>query len=411
MRAEVVAVGTELLLGQIVDTNSSWIGEQLALAGIDVHYQSKVGDNHARMVDVLQVALDRNDAVIVCGGLGPTQDDITREALAELMGVDLVTDAVVVERIQAMFGSRGRDMPANNLRQAEVPEGATVITQQPGTAPGLVCPVGDKVVYAVPGVPYEMQEMVSGTIIGDLRARAGDTACIRSRTLRTWGQSESGLAELLADRIDELDRSGAATIAFLASGIEGLKVRITAKGATDAEVDAVLAAEEHVLRRMLGEIVFGADDETMESVVLDLLRDRRLTLAVAESVTGGLIASRLTDIAGASDVFRGGVVSYASDVKFDVLGVPEGPVVSSSAAEAMAVGVCRVLGADVGLAVTGVAGPDEQEGQPVGTVHLGLAVGGDVSSLQLRLPGDRPRIRQFATITLLDLLRRRLLET
>lgn len=219
------------------------------------------------------------------------------------------------------------------------------------------------------------------------------------------------MAELLADRIDELDRSGAATIAFLASGIEGLKVRITAKGATDAEVDAVLAAEEHVLRRMLGEIVFGADDETMESVVLDLLRDRRLTLAVAESVTGGLIASRLTDIAGASDVFRGGVVSYASDVKFDVLGVPEGPVVSSSAAEAMAVGVCRVLGADVGLAVTGVAGPDEQEGQPVGTVHLGLAVGGDVSSLQLRLPGDRPRIRQFATITLLDLLRRRLLET
>jgi nicotinamide-nucleotide amidase len=408
VRAEVVAIGTELLLGQIVDTNSSWIGEQLALAGIDVHYQSKVGDNHARMVEVLQAALDRNDAVIVCGGLGPTQDDITRDAIAELMGVGLVHDAAIADRIRAMFGSRGRDMPANNLSQADIPDGASVIPQQPGTAPGLVCPVGDKVVYAVPGVPYEMQEMVSGTIIDDLRRRAGDTASIRSRTLRTWGQSESGLAEMLADRIDELDRSGTATLAFLASGIEGLKVRITAKAPTDAEADVVLASEEKLLRARLGEIVFGADDETMESVVLDLLRARGLTLGVAESVTGGLISSRLTDVAGASTVFRGGIVSYVSEVKFEVLGVPEGPVVSAEAAEAMAVGVRRVVGADVGLAVTGVAGPDEQEGQPVGTVHLALAIGDDVSSVRIQFPGDRLRIRQFATITLLDLLRRRL---
>jgi nicotinamide-nucleotide amidase len=405
-----VAVGTELLLGQIVDTNSAWIGEQLALAGIDVHYQSKVGDNHGRMVGVLTTALERNDAVIVCGGLGPTQDDITREAIAEVMGVGLHHDEAIAERIRAMFGTRGRDMPANNLRQADVPEGASPIPQQPGTAPGLICPVGDKVVYAVPGVPYEMQEMVSATVIADLCRRAGDTASIRSRTLRTWGQSESGLAELLADRITELDGTGTATLAFNASGIEGLKVRITAKAATDAEADAVLAAEEEVLRELLGDIVFGADDETMESVVLDLLRARGLTLGVAESVTGGLIASRLTEVAGASDVFRGGIVSYASEVKFDLLGVPEGPVVSSAAAEAMADGVRRVVGADVGLAVTGVAGPDEQEGQPVGTVHLGLAVGPDVSSVRLQLPGDRPRIRQFATITLLDLLRRRVLE-
>jgi nicotinamide-nucleotide amidase len=408
MRAEVVAVGTELLLGQIVDTNSAWIGEQLALAGIDVHYQSKVGDNHARMVEVLRSALDRNDAVIVCGGLGPTQDDITRDAIAEVMGVGLHRDDEIAERIRAMFGSRGRDMPANNLRQADVPEGASPIAQQPGTAPGLVCPVGDKVVYAVPGVPYEMQEMVTGTIIDDLRRRAGDTASIRSRTLRTWGQSESGLAELMADRIAELDESGTATVAFLASGIEGLKVRITAKAPTEAEADAVIATEERLLRGLLGEIVFGADDETMESVVLDLLRQRGLTLGVAESVTGGLIASRLTEVAGASDVFRGGIVSYASEVKYDLLGVPEGPVVSAAAAEAMASGVRRAVGADVGLAVTGVAGPDEQEGQSVGTVHLGLALGDDVSSVVLQLPGDRHRIRQFATITLLDLLRRRL---
>jgi nicotinamide-nucleotide amidase len=410
VRAEVVAVGTELLLGQIIDTNSSWIGEQLALSGIDVNYQSKVGDNHARMVEVLRTALDRNDAVIVCGGLGPTQDDITREAIADVMGVGLRRDDEIEARIRAMFGTRGRDMPDNNLRQADVPDGATPIPQQPGTAPGLVCPVGDKVIYAVPGVPYEMQEMVEGTVLDDLRRRAGDTASIRSRTLRTWGQSESGLAELLAERIAALDEGSGATLAFLASGIEGLKVRITAKAPTDAEADAVIAAEEQVVRRLIGDIVFGVDDETMESVVLDRLRERGLTLGVAESVTGGLIASRLTDVRGASDVFRGGVVSYASEVKFEVLGVPEGPVVSSAAAEAMAVGVRKVVGADVGIAVTGVAGPDEQEGQPVGTVHLGLAVGDDVSSVELRLPGDRLRIRQFATITLLDLLRRRLSE-
>ena len=410
MRAEVVAVGTELLLGQIVDTNSAWIGEQLALAGIDVHYQSKVGDNHGRMVEVLRTALERNDAVIVCGGLGPTQDDITREVLAEVMGVELERDDEIESRIRAMFGSRGRDMPTNNLSQADVPAGATTIPQQPGTAPGLVCPVGEKVVYAVPGVPYEMKEMVSGTVLGDLRSRAGETACIRSRTLRTWGQSESGLAELLADRIGELDEAGTATLAFLASGIEGLKVRITAKAATEAEAESILADEEAYLRRVLGDIVFGADDETMESVVLDLLRRRGMTLGVAESVTGGLIASRLTDVPGASDVFRGGVVSYASAVKFDLLGVAEGPVVSSDAAEAMARGAREVVGADVGLAVTGVAGPSEQEGQPVGTVHLGLAVGDDVSSVVVQLPGDRLRIRQFATITLLDLLRRRLSE-
>jgi nicotinamide-nucleotide amidase len=410
VQAEVVAVGTELLLGQIVDTNSSWIGEQLALAGIDVLYQSKVGDNHGRMVEVLSTALERNDAVIVCGGLGPTQDDITRDAIAAVMGVALVPDEDIADRIRAMFGSRGRDMPTNNLRQAEVPEGASTIAQQPGTAPGLVCPVGDKVIYAVPGVPYEMQEMVSGTVIGDLRRRSGDTAAIRSRTLRTWGQSESGLAEVLADRITELDDSGSATLAFLASGMEGLKVRITAKAPTESEADEIIAAEEVRVRELIGDVVFGMDDQTMESVVLDLLGERGLTLAVAESVTGGLIASRLTDVAGASAVFRGGVVSYASEVKYDVLGVPLGPVVSAAAAEAMAVGVQRTLQSDVGLSVTGVAGPDEQEGQPVGTVHLGLAVGEDVSSVSLRLPGDRLRIRQFATITLLDLLRRRLLE-
>ncbi len=409
MRCEVVAIGTELLLGQIIDTNSAWIGEQLALAGIDSHHQTKVGDNAARIRGALELALARSEAVICCGGLGPTQDDITRDVIADLMGVELVRDEAIVDRIRAMFGSRGRSMPANNLRQADVPIGARVIPQQPGTAPGLICPIGDKVIYAVPGVPREMHQMMTGTILGDLRARAGDPTVIRSRTLRTWGHSESGLAEMLADRIAELDVGpGGPTIAFLASGIEGLKVRVTAKATDDAAAVALLDAEEARLRALLGPSVFGLDDVTMEAAVLGLLAERGLTLAVAESVTGGMIGSRLTDVAGASRVLRGVVVAYQPEIKQRLLGVPDGPVVTEAAARAMADGVRRALGADVGIATTGVAGPESSEGRPVGTVVLGMALGDVVEAHELRLPGDRLQIRQFAVISVLDLLRRRL---
>ena len=401
-------MGTELLLGQIVDTNSSWMGEQLALAGIDSHFQTKVGDNLARIVACIRLGLERSDAVILCGGLGPTQDDITREAIAEVMGVALVRHPEIGERIRAMFAARGREMPENNLRQADVPEGAIVMAQMPGTAPGLVCPVGDKVVYAVPGVPHEMREMVAGTVLPDLQRRAGLTAVIKSRVLRTWGQSESGLAEMLGARIRELDAIGNPTLAFQASGIEGIKVRITAKSASAEEAEAVIAAEEAGLRDVLGDLVFGVDDQTMESVVIDRLRERGLSLGVAESLTGGLMGARFTSVPGASDVFRGGIVSYASDVKYSLLGVPQGPVVSERAAKAMAEGARRVLGADVALATTGVAGPTEQEGQPVGTVFLGLAMQGVNEAQRVQLPGDRQRIRQYAVISAVNLLRKRL---
>lgn len=415
MRCEVVAIGTELLLGQIVDTNSSWIGEHLALAGIDSHFQTKVGDNLDRMVAVLEAALERSDAVIVCGGLGPTQDDITREAIAQVMGVGLELDDEVAARIEHMFSSRGRRMAANNLRQAEVPVGATAIANpQPGTAPGLIAPVGDKVIYAVPGVPYEMKEIVAGAILPDLVRRAGIASTIVSRTLRTWGESESGLAERLAGRVAVLDGTGNPTLAYLASGIEGIKIRLTAKGASTAEAEALLAEEEAEVRAILGDLVFGVDDETMEHAVLALLRERGLTLGVAESLTGGMIGTRICDVPGASDVFRGSIVAYASDVKFDVLGVPEGPVVSAAAASAMAAGARRVLGTDVGVAVTGVAGPDRQEGQDVGTVFVGLdlgPLGGDVGpdAFEVKLPGNRLQIRQFSVITALSALRARIL--
>jgi nicotinamide-nucleotide amidase len=414
MRCEIVAVGTELLLGQVVDTNSAWMGEQLALAGIDCTHQQTVGDNLERIVGALELALGRADAVIVCGGLGPTQDDITRNAIARVMGVRLVQDDAVVDRILERFAARGRRMPANNLLQAQVPEGATAIADpQPGTAPGLICPVGEggKVIYAVPGVPYEMQEIVAGAVLPDMRRRAGKLAIIRSRTLRTWGDSESGLAERLAEHMAELDDAGpeAPTLAFLASGIEGLKVRITVKADDDDVAGKLLDDEERVVRGIVGDIVFGVDEETMEHAVAKLLVRRGLTLAVAESLTGGLVSSRLVNVPGASGWFRGGIVSYSTDVKHDLLGVSEGPVVTSEAAAAMAAGVRRRLHADIGLAVTGVAGPDEQEGQPPGTVFMAVALGDDEPIVvRVGLPGDRDRVRQFACISLLDLLRRRL---
>lgn len=422
MRCEVLAIGTELLLGQVVDTNSSWIGEQLAGAGIDCYFQAKVGDNQPRIVTAIRQALARSDAVICCGGLGPTQDDITRESIAEVLGVPLELDEEIAGRIEGMFSTRGRGMALNNLRQAEVPKGATVIPQVRGTAPGLICRLGDRTIYAVPGVPGEMREMVTRAVIPDLVSLSGVAATIASRTLRTWGMAESTVAEVLAPRLAALDAASAGegagsvsggpvpTIAFLASGIEGIKVRITAKAVTTEEAEAVIRAEEAEVRRLLGQVVFGVDDETMEAAVGALLLQRRQTLGVAESLTGGLVGSRLTAVAGASEWFRGSIVAYATEVKRKLLGVGDSPAVSEETAREMAAGAAAALGADVGLSLTGVAGPTEQDGQPVGTVWIGLHTsdGADQSRL-MRLAGDRDQIRQIATISALDWLRRTLL--
>ncbi len=388
MRCEVIAIGTELLLGQITDTNSSWIGEQLALAGIDSLYQIKVGDNPERMVECIHHSLARADAVITCGGLGPTQDDITREAIAEVMGVGLVRHPEIGDRIRQMFESRGRVMPENNLRQADVPEGASTIRQQPGTAPGLICPVGEKVIYAVPGVPNEMRTMMNGTILADLQRRAGFSGIIKSRVLKTWGHSESGLAELLGPR---------------------LKVRITVK--TDDEINAIamLDDEEREVRKILGQYIFAVDDETMESVVLDGLRQKALSLAVAEITSGGLISNRLTAIDASGEVFRGGIVPVAGAVRESLLGVSHDAIGTAAAAATMAGAVREALGADVGISTTGLHDLSTASELPAGTTFLGIATAAGTDVEQVRLPGDRVRISQYSVISLLNYLRLKLL--
>ena len=410
MRCEIVAVGTEILLGQIIDTNSAWIAERLAEAGVDCHFQTVVGDNPERMSEVLASALERAEALIVTGGLGPTQDDLTREVVAELMGVELVRDMEIVERIQERFSSRGRPMPENNLKQADVPVGANAIAEMPGTAAGLICPMHEgKVIYLVPGVPTEMKQMLEGTVLQDLVSRSGEKSVISSRVLKTWGHSESGLAEDLAREIERLDHNGELTLAFQASGIEGVKVRMTAKATDKEQSDLLLDHEENVLRELIGEYIFAVDEQTMESVVLDQLKAQSLTFATAESITGGMIGSRLTEVPGSSDSYLGSVVAYEADIKRSLLNVPSGiSVVSKEAVEAMALGVCELLGADVSVAVSGAAGPYPHEGQEPGTVWMATNVRGNVESFKVVFPFDRTQIRQFTVITVLNALRKRI---
>ena len=397
MRCEVVAIGTELLLGIIVDSNSSWIGEQLALAGIDSYYQVKVGDNFARIEGCIRQALERSDAVICCGGLGPTQDDITRDVIARVMGVEMKRDDAIAAKIRHMFEVRGRVMSANNLRQADIPVGAYPIAQMPGTAPGLVCPIGDKVIYAMPGVPREMKEMFTGTVLPDLRRRSGQSAVIRSRVLRTWGLSESGIDELLTDRMKELDEIRNPTIAFQASGIDGIKVRVVAKCDDEATAKSILDSEEKLIRGILGDAVFGIDDESMEFVILRQLRETNRTVAAAESITGGILSSRMSALDPEMQTFLGSTIGPDS-------GGPEHASMSPDKRAAAAAGrVRKQYGSSVGLAVV-AARPDE--GEPFGTVYSAVSLGSGDHTDRAVMPQDRSRVREYAVINLLSFARR-----
>jgi nicotinamide-nucleotide amidase len=409
VRAEIVSVGTELLLGQIANTNARWMSGSLAAIGVDVLHHQVVGDNLDRIVEAMRLAASRADVVLVTGGLGPTQDDITRDALRVLLGVPSVRHPELERLLREKFRSFGRrEMPESNLRQAEVPEGARYLTPERGTAPGLVAELPDGArIYAVPGVPEEMVEMMERTIVPELAA-AG-SGVVRSRVLRCAGIGESAVAE----RLDDLfSGSTDPTIAFLASSGE-VKIRITAKAETSEDADGSIEPIAEEIRRRLGDDVFTSDDESLEEVLVRHLVGSGTTLACAESITGGGVGARITSVPGASQGFVGSAVVYTNGAKSGVLGVsPEtlddaGPV-SEACAREMAVGTRRLFGTDLGVALTGAAGPEPHGGSPPGVIWIALD-GDDVAHARgFRVPGERDRVRRWAEQAALDLVRRHL---
>ncbi len=409
MRVEILAVGTELLLGHIANTNARWMSESLAAIGADVLHHQVVGDNLERIVGAIRLSAGRADVVIVTGGLGPTQDDITRDALAVVMGAPMVRHPELEDLLREKFRSFGRrEMPESNLRQADVPEGARYLIPSRGTAPGLVADLpGGTRIYAVPGVPEEMMEMMVGAILPELASDGA--AVVRSRVLRCAGIGESALAE----RVDDLFSDSAnPTIAFLASSGE-VKVRITAKAASAEGAERLIEPVAEEVRRRLGDVVFTTDDETLEATVVRLLTDAGTTLACAESMTGGGVGARITSVPGASEVFVGSGVVYRNEAKEEVLGVSretlEGPgPVSEECALEMAAGARRVFGSDLGLSLTGAAGPESHGGAPPGAIWIALDGDGVTHARGFQVPGERDRVRRWAEQAALDLVRRHL---
>ncbi|HVR32304.1 MAG TPA: competence/damage-inducible protein A [Acidimicrobiia bacterium] len=401
MIVEVVAVGTELLLGQIVNGNAATIGSALALNGFDAHFQQVVGDNHERIVTALGLAAARADAVIITGGIGPTQDDITREALCALTGRSMVRNEEYVEVLQRRFASMGREMPDNNRRQADHPEGAEQLGNPKGTAPGIALFHEGTWFFALPGVPEEMDLLLTDHVLPRLRAAAGDNSTLHSRVLRSWGLSESAVAATLDDLYTG---STNPSIAFLASGGE-IKIRITAKAADVAAAEAMIGPVEAEVRERLGPAIFGTDADTIEPVVARLLEDEGWTVAFAESATGGLVASRFTAVPGVSRVFRGAIVPYAAETKDSVLGVDIADgVVTEEVALALAEAVRARFGADVGVGVTGSAGPASLE-REVGTMMVAVVTPEGEGVRTLRFPGDRERVRTYTATAALHLAR------
>jgi len=406
VNVEVLAVGTELLLGQIVNSNAAEIGSRLAEAGLDHYRQGVVGDNLDRMVGALRGAIDRADAVIVTGGIGPTQDDITREAICAATGLEMVFDDEYAEHLRNRWEQRGLAMPESNLRQAEHPEGAVLVANPKGTAPGLRLQAAGTWLFALPGVPQEMLPMLEDDVIPFLVDRAGGGgAVLVSRVVRTYGLPESQVSEMLGDLFESAVNP---TMAFLASAGE-IKVRLTARAADDAAAASLLDPIEAEVRDRLGHRVFAVGGGSIESIVLDMVSDRGWSLGTAESATGGLVAARLTSVPGSSASFVGSVVAYTAEAKRDLLGVPAGVIeryglVSEETAVAMAEGGAGRLPADVVVSVTGSAGPEPLDA-PVGTMVVAVRTPEDTRVRVLRMPPDRERARTLATTAALQMLR------
>ena len=409
-QAELIAVGTELLLGNVANLDAQLISEALASLGINVYWHTVVGDNPERLRAAVEIARSRADLIITTGGLGPTCDDLTKQTVCECFGRELRLREELLADIREMYRTQlRRPMPENNARQAMFPADCTIFPNPVGTAPGCAFESGGIHVLMLPGPPFECRTMLEGQAMPYLKRLSDEV--ILSRDLRVFGMGESRVEELLHGPMSRMSNPSVAPYAKFGECL----VRITAKAKTDAEARALMepvAAEVHAA---LGDVIYSEDGKSLEETVSRLLRERGLTLAAAESCTGGLIAKRMTDPAGASQVFCGGVVSYTNEVKAAVLGVRQETLdrfgaVSAETAEEMAAGVRRITGSDLGVSVTGVAGPDRDDrGNEVGTVYIGLASAEGVAVRRLLLGGRRERIRNSAANHALDMVRRSLL--
>ena len=412
MDIEIITIGDELLLGFTIDTNAAHLAQELAGIGIQVVRRATVGDGAGGIAAAVREALDRTGAVITTGGLGPTSDDLTKPAIAELFGRALTRDEAIVANLERIWKERGRPgpLPAPNLQQAMIPDGACVLVNRHGTAPGIWLEDDrGRWVAMLPGVPREMRGMLADELLPLLRRRAGSAdRVVRSRTLRTTGLAESSAAVQLGDIARHV---AGLPLAYL-PGIDGLDLRLTARDMPPAEADARLAEGIEQLRARLARYVYGEGTDDLAAVVLQLCRERALRIAVAESCTGGLLGARLTAVPGSSDVVEGGVVAYDNRVKQALLGVREsdlrdGGAVSEPVARQMATGVRGRLGTAVGIGITGVAGPSGgTPDKPVGTVWLALDVEGAVRAVRTIFVGDRDEIRRRAAQAALDMLRR-----
>jgi nicotinamide-nucleotide amidase len=407
VRAEIISVGTELLLGDIVDTNAPYVSRQLSTLGIDVYYRVTVGDNVARLSDALKTAFSRADLVITIGGLGPTEDDLTKETIAEVMGERLVTDQESEKVIRDFFERRGVQIAPSNLKQALIPEHGFAIPNGMGTAPGVGIEKDGKIAFALPGPPGEFIPMLDNSIIPWLSDKtAGTASVIVSRTLRVCGIGESAAELKIKDLLDNRNP----TIAPYAKSGE-VHFRITAKAADKESALTMISGLEAKARERLGEYVYGIDEETLEYAVVRALIERKLKLALAESCTGGLIGHRITNVPGSSETFLAGVVSYSNKAKIDILGVPAELIekhgaVSPEVAEAMAKGAVARTVADVALGVTGIAGPGGGTPEkPVGLVYIGLCTPDGTEVTRNVLGGSRQDVKLRASQSALNMLR------
>jgi len=410
MNCEIIAVGTELLLGDIVNTNAQYLSQRLSSLGIDVYHQTVVGDNLERLVEAIKIASSRADIIITTGGLGPTDDDITKLGIAKALGIELSLDEHSLRRIKEWFLKYGRSMPAINERQAFIPAGSRAIDNDNGTAPGILGVYDNKIYISLPGPPKEMKPMFEDKIVPFLKQKSKHV--IKSHTLKVVGIGESAIQEKLGEIMKNQTNP---TIALYAKEGE-VHIRITAKDENISEADDKINEIENKISDILGMDIYGYDEDTLEFVVNKLLQEKRMTVAFAESCTGGMLSSRFTDVPNASISYLNGVVCYSNEAKVNVLGVNRDTIekygaVSMETAEEMAYGIKKISNTDIGISITGIAGPSGgNESKPVGLCYIGIAFGDQVKVYSFVFNGNRSKIRWFATTKALDLLRRTILD-